>query len=168
MTAILLETLLLWFRVAREIWLESYGLRHGSQLFSDTTLCAYCKHKQKNKGGDSTTLQPTPLLPSKAVTASKLWPCTYTLYITIGCATMHDNKKLCTCSLCILHTKRWLYMCTLPTMHRFIRTKWASPRQLLQSITSTYTLQCLSNYRGCYSYMHANIKINKKHCHTSW
>ena len=42
MTA-LSETFLLWFRVAWEIWLEGYSLRHTSWSFSDTILCAYCK-----------------------------------------------------------------------------------------------------------------------------
>ena len=39
MTALLLETTLVWFRVALEIRLESYVLRHALQLFSNTTLC---------------------------------------------------------------------------------------------------------------------------------
>ena len=39
MTALLLETFLVRFRVAREIQLESYSPRHA--LFSGTKLCAY-------------------------------------------------------------------------------------------------------------------------------
>ena len=43
MTALLIETFLVWFRVASEICLESYGPKHAS-VFSDTTLCfVYCK-----------------------------------------------------------------------------------------------------------------------------
>ena len=44
MTALLSKIFLVWFRVAWEVWLESYSLRHASQSFSDTTLpCVYCK-----------------------------------------------------------------------------------------------------------------------------
>ena len=40
MTAILAETFFVWFRVALEIWLESYVPRYAS-VFSDATLCVY-------------------------------------------------------------------------------------------------------------------------------
>ena len=37
---------------------------------------------------------------------------------------------------------------------------------LLQSLTSTYMLQYLSNSSGCYKYVYANIKINNKYYYT--
>ena len=46
-TVPLSKTFLLWFRVAWEIWLESYDPRHVSQSFSDITLYACCKHLRR-------------------------------------------------------------------------------------------------------------------------
>ena len=57
-------------------------------------------------------------------------------------------------------------MALLPTTHRFIRTKsYVTSDELMQSIA--YTLQCLSNYSGCYEYMYAKIEIDKKYYLTS-
>ena len=41
-TAILSETFFVWFRVALEIWLESYGLRHASAVLWYSIVCIYC------------------------------------------------------------------------------------------------------------------------------
>ena len=51
MTALLLETFLEWFRVAWEIWLESYGPRHALVILSHNIVCVYCKpvHTQQLK-----------------------------------------------------------------------------------------------------------------------
>ena len=63
-TALLLEMVLLWFRVTWEIWLESYDHKHTSKLYSDTILCVHCKYKQKNRSAcNPTTLHLTLLLP---------------------------------------------------------------------------------------------------------
>ena len=43
MTALLLDTFLVWFRVAREIQMESYGSRHISVVLWDKLVCVYCK-----------------------------------------------------------------------------------------------------------------------------
>ena len=43
MTAILLVTFFVWFRVALEIWLESYGPRHASVILLCNIVCIYCK-----------------------------------------------------------------------------------------------------------------------------
>ena len=67
--------------------------------------------------------------------------------------------------------KLTVYDCTtyqtialLPKMHCFKRTKsYITTYNLLQSIASTHTLQCLSNYSGRYNYMYRNIKNNKKY-----
>ena len=48
-TALLLQRFLVWFRLAWEISLESYGPWHIPQSFCDTTLCAYFKQKQNNR-----------------------------------------------------------------------------------------------------------------------
>ena len=42
-TAILLETFFLWFKVALEIQLESYGPRHTPVIFWCDIVCVYCK-----------------------------------------------------------------------------------------------------------------------------
>ena len=42
-TAILSETFFVWFRCAREIWLESYGPRHKSVVLWHNIVCVYCK-----------------------------------------------------------------------------------------------------------------------------
>ena len=61
-------------------------------------------------------------------------------YITIWCATTHDNKTHIAYD-CITHQT----MTLLPMMHCFIKTKSCiTTFKLLQSIVSTYTLQCLS------------------------
>ena len=43
MTAIQLETFLEWFRVASDIWLESYGPRHALVVLWYNIVCVYCK-----------------------------------------------------------------------------------------------------------------------------
>ena len=43
MTAVLLETFLVWFRVARWIQLESYSPRHALVVFWYKVACVYCK-----------------------------------------------------------------------------------------------------------------------------
>ena len=113
-----------WFRVVWEIQLTSYGPRHVSWSFSDTTLCILQAHT----------------------------------YITIWCATTRQQNS---------HSLWPYYTPTtdlLPMMHRFIRTTckcYVMTYKLLQSIASTYTLQCLSNYMhsGDYKYMCTNIKL---------
>ena len=55
-------------------------------------------------------------------------------------------------------------MALLRTMHHFKEQSWLAyitTYELLQSITSTYTLQYVCNYSGRYRYMYANIKMNK-------
>ena len=42
-TAILSETFIVWFRVARDIQLESYGSRHASVVLWYKIVCLYCK-----------------------------------------------------------------------------------------------------------------------------
>ena len=43
MSALLLESFLVWFRVVWEIWLESYSHRHVSVVLRYNIVCVYCK-----------------------------------------------------------------------------------------------------------------------------
>ena len=43
MTAILSETFFVWFRVAMQIWLESYDPRHALVVLWYDIVCVYCK-----------------------------------------------------------------------------------------------------------------------------
>ena len=87
-----------------------------------------------------------------------LQACTY-MYITIWCATMHDNKTHVAYD-CITHQMTALW----PTMHHFVRTRlymYIKVLDLLQSIASKciYRLQCLSNYSGCVSTLSLVLRL---------
>ena len=100
---------LVWFRFAWEIWRARYVSKHTLRSFSDATFCVY-----------------TAIL------------CIH-MYISIWCATAHDNKT----DIAYDCTSQKI-MALLPMMHRFIRTKsYIMTYELLQSIASIYMLWCL-------------------------
>ena len=127
MTAPLLEKLLLWFRVAWEIQLESYGPQTCipvvfwyNIVYILQALAEKCGHLQLYyTPNNSTTTQndSSCAKSSKAVTISKIWSSTYI-------ATWYEPHMTNKLIMTILHTKQQLHI--LPMVHHFIRTAWAS------------------------------------------
>ena len=164
-TTALLWMSIFWVRTACEIRLASYGPKHALQSLSDMPFVrTYMYNLKLWVVYGHFTYQTTALLSEIFLTWFRIvWQiwlesyscwhalrsfsgatlCAYTarlyvhvyMYIASWCITMDDNNKTH-----ILHQT----MALLPTMHCFIRTKcYIAAYELLQSIASAYTLQCL-------------------------
>ena len=136
-TALISETFLLWFKVACEIQLESYGPRPALQSFAASTLRAYCKHKQNNRGAyNFTTLQSTPLWPRMIIRVFKVakqWQSARygRIHMSLFGAQpkcTYDNK---TSASYVYTTLQTTALYTVNDAYHSIRTKWARLRHNL-------------------------------------
>ena len=74
MTSLLSNTFLVWFRVAREIQMESYGPRHASVVLWYKLVCVYCKPIYTSLFGAQTTHDKLTHVPYDCILHTKRWP----------------------------------------------------------------------------------------------
>ena len=175
---LLIYQFIFWVRVACKIWLVSYSSKHALQslfnmpfVHTGITWNVWVVYRHSTYMYWTTGVLPETFLAWFRVaweirlttdcsrhTSQSFFDttlCMYSIQYILQCCTymkflmviyaLHQNSHVA----CYYTTHQT--MALLPTMHHFIRTKsYVMMYKLLQSIASTSTLWCLSNYSGPY------------------